>query len=200
MKNEYDFMNTEVHDLKGSLIFTHPGYLDDYSGPYSASTLKDCHGYVDTTGKLAIPMAENDLGAFVDGYAPVAVKFGEPKHYVGTDGKDATAVISDGISVFLDAEKKRFGYKKADGSILVPASLVEAEPFRNGTAIVRHTTDPDGYGGLYGLLGTDGKYRIKPESSGIRRLASGLFAVGEKLGENALSVMGLHAVYTACFV
>ncbi len=184
-EDAYDYLRTEVYDLQGTLIFTHPGFLDDFAGPYAASTKEESHGYVDAVGQLAIPMAEEDLGAFVEGYAQVAMKFGEAKHYIGTDGKDATTVISDGISVFLDAEKKRFGYKKADGSILVPASLVEAEPFRNGTAIVRHTTDPDGYGGLYGILGTDGKYRIKPECSGIRRLANGLFAVGETLGGNA---------------
>jgi len=182
-ESEYDYTGTEVYNEEGKLLFTHPDYLASYSEGYAPSLLEGRRGYLDETGRLAIPLEEQDLGAFVNGFAPVAKSYGQPRHYVGTDGMDATAAISNGISVFLDTDSQLFGYRNADGSVLVPASFLEAEPFRDGTAIVQYNSDPTQFGGLYGLLGTDGKYRIDPESSGIRRLGNGLFAVGEMLGE-----------------
>lgn len=181
MDGDGSFTDTEVLDSSGAFVFRQAGFLEPYSEGYAPSTLEGRRGYLDEKGNLAIPLEAEDLGDFIGGYAQVAVKYGEPRHYVGVDGKDATATVSNGISVFMDAETKRFGYRKSDGSLMMPATFVEAEPFRDGTAIVQANEDPNAYAGLSGLLGTDGKWRMKPESSGIRRLANGLFAVGEKV-------------------
>lgn len=181
MDGDGSFTDTEARDASGALVFRQKGFLEPYAEGFAPSTAEGRRGYLDEKGNLAIPLKAEDLGSFSGGYAQVAVKYGEPRHYIGIDGKDATATVSNGLSVFVDAETNRFGYKKADGSLLVPATLVEAEPFRNGTAIVQFNADMTAYAVRYGLMGLDGKWRIQPEHSGIRRLENGLFAVGEKL-------------------
>ncbi len=199
---DYDHMTTEVYNASGKLLFTHPGYLEDFSEDYAVSTIAGKAGYIDISGNLAIPVKAENLGAFQGTYALVAEKFGREKHYIDRQGQDMTKLVSEGFAVFYDSDKSLFGYLRPDGSRLTEALYIEAEPFRNGTAIVLFNPDPAAYGGVYGLIDTSGKYRINPEHSGIRRLENGTFAVGEKLNNpsyipyNYMSY-GMLALYDA---
>ena len=172
---------TEVYGVDGKLRFTVPDYLSTYHEGFSSTWREGAGGYLDETGKLAIPFDGYLHNDFCGGYAVVGPKADEPSHLIDTKGNDVTATVSNGITMYLDETTKLFGYRKADGSKLTEAVYREAEPFRHGVAIVRYSPDPASYGGGIGLLGEDGKWRIEPLTGGIRRLSNGLLLVGAPL-------------------
>ncbi len=172
---------TEVYDAGGKLIFTTPDYLSTYHDGLSPTWREGARGYLDGTGRLAIPFDGNNLGDFCGGYAIVGPMADEPTHLIDTKGNDVTATVSAGITIYRDEAAKLFGYRRADGSPLTEAVYLEAEPFRNGTAIVRYNPDPEAFSGAYGLLGEDGAWVIEPLAGGIRRMENGLLLVGEPL-------------------
>lgn len=173
--------STEVYDVDGRLLFTSGEYVSDFHDGLSTTWKEGAKGYLDTAGKLAIPFDGSLLNDFCGGYAIVGEVYDAPSHLIDTKGNDVTATVSGGITLFKDESGKRFGYRRADGSVLAEPAFIEAEPFRNGTAIVMTNPDPEASGGAYGLLGDDGKWRIEPLAGGIRRLQNGLLLVGAPL-------------------
>ena len=181
--DEYDFLSTDVYDASGNLLFHVEGTLSLYSEGLALLYHGETSGYVDLQGNLVIQTGNEILNDFQGGVARVGKKYGGPEYYIDTTGKDVTATVSAGLSVYLDDAASRFGYLRADGTRLTDPLFVEAEPFRDGTAIASVNPDPNGTGSLYGLLDTEGRWLLEPVHSGIRRMQNGLFAVGEPMRE-----------------
>lgn len=181
--DEYDFLSTDVYDASGKRLFQVEGTLSLFSEGLALLYHGDKSGYVDMQGNHVIQTGNEILNDFHDGIARVGKEYGGPEYYIDTTGKDVTATVSAGLSVYLDDAASRFGYLRSDGTPLTEPIFVEAEPFRDGTAIASVNPDPDGSGSLYGLLDTEGRWLIEPIHSGIRRMRNGLFAVGEPMRE-----------------
>ncbi len=177
---------TEAYDVTGRLRFSDQGDVNLFSdglavvydeGPDGYGPI----GYMDEQGELRFYVMAADLREFVDGLAVVAERYGGPQHYIDKTGQDVTASVSDGWKVYQDEATGRFGYRHSDGRYLTDALYLEAEPFRDGTAIVSVNPNMDEYQGLYGLINTSGEWVLEPMYSGIRRMRNGLFLVGEPL-------------------
>jgi hypothetical protein len=181
--DEASFSETAVCDRSGKLLFTTTGSLSRFSEGLAALYQEGRTGYVDLAGNWVIQLDHEVLNDFTDGVALVAKTHDGPRYYIDKTGADMTASLSGGISLYKDTATGRYGYRKPDGSLLTEPLYLEAEPFRDGTAIVSVNADPDGYAGLYGLLDTSGRWVIEPLHSGIRRMRNGLFAVGEPLAK-----------------
>ena len=91
-------------------------------------------------------------------------------------------------------EKGRFGFKDADGKILVPAQYEEVRPFKGGIAPVKRDA-------LWGFVDTSGTEVISPQfsSPGIPKpqmvlVQGGKFQMGDQFGEGDEDELPLHEV------
>lgn len=179
--DDYSFQETQVFDATGRQLFVTTGSLSPFREGLAVLYQDKTRGYVDLRGNMAIQLDLEWLGDFVDGHALVGKTYDGPRYYIDKAGNDATASVSDGISLYKDTATNRYGYRKPDGSLLTEPLFLEAEPYWNGTAIASVNADPDGYAGLYGLLDTNGQWVMEPIHSGIKRMRNGLLAAGEPL-------------------
>lgn len=188
----WESAGTEVYDATGKRLFSEQGDVTLFSdglalvfdqGPDGYAPI----GYVNEQGTLQFNILAGDSRSFVDGLALVANNYGEPQYYIDKTGQDVTASVSDGWKVYRDEATGRFGYRHLDGRYLTDSLYLEAEPFRDGVAIVSVNPNMDEYQGLYGLIDNSGKWILEPMYSGIRRMRNGLFLVGEPLRTPAWS-------------
>lgn len=175
-----DFSNDiyEVFDQTGIKRFEVNDFLSGFSEGMAVVSNK---GYVDKSGQLVISLpGYRTLKPFVNGLAVVREKYSSDTHYIDKQGKDVTQTVSSGLWLFEDEDRLCYGYRDAQGKVVIEPAFSEAEPFLGGFAIVRLS------GEYYGVIDTQGRYVLEPVYCGIERLSNGLVAVGEELKHDML--------------
>ncbi|USG64993.1 WG repeat-containing protein [Brevibacillus ruminantium] len=159
---------------------------------------KYLYGYLDRSGKEAIPgqyLAAND---FQDGKAVVEVKEGEhalidrsgkvlqsyPYAYVGPMG--------DGLLAFSESLDGPKGYLDETGKVVISPQFSVALPFEEGKAVVNASKDFSE--NLYGLIDKSGSYLIPPKYNDIQLLGEGRAAVGKALNPGKPYFGSIYAI------
>jgi len=173
-------LNTEVKEFK--LIDGFGFDLKGFEDGLVPVKVGEKWGYLNTTGKLAIPAKYDDVTDFNDGYAPV--KSGEKFVIINTSGNE-TPVEGSGIldvkpfaeslAPFRAADKK-FGFVDTNGKIAIDAQFASVGYFHGGLAWAK-TEDK-----MVGFIEKSGAWVIKPQftvakdfdgSTGLARIKTG---------------------------
>lgn len=115
----------KVIDKSGETIFTTPYNMAAFSEGLSLVRDKGRYGFVDTSGKLVIPMEYCEADSFSEGLAAVSLEDSQ---------------------VFLHGQydREKWGYIDKTGKMVIDAKYQTAQPFSEGMAAVR-TEDGVGY-------------------------------------------------------
>ena len=169
---------TKVYDESGRLVFERPGYIPAFSDGLAVVYGEGSNGYIDKTGKMAIELPYENLGYFVDGIARVSNTYSGPSFFISKSGEDLTNQVSSGLRVYQNDETGLFGYKDKSGNIVIKEQFYEAEPFKDGYAVVNASEDYSTE--RYGIIDTTGNYVLEPKYIGVRRMRNGTFTVGQE--------------------
>ncbi len=144
------------------------------------------YGYLNKEGKEIIPPKYENASDFQNGKAVVKIKDGE---YAQIDGNgdilkkykyDFVGNAGDGLLVFQEKERGKYGYIDENGEIVISPTYTSAEPFNQERAVVNIGED---YKDKYGLIDKKGNFIIKPEYNSIERLGENRMAVGIPINE-----------------
>ena len=137
-----------------TLIFALTSSAEEILTPYKNSTGK--YGYLDETGRTAIPCQFDDAGSFSEGLARVKQngKYG----YIDKTGKIAIPYQFDDAVLFSEGlarvrQNGKYGYIDKTGKIAIPCQFDWAWPFSEGLAKVEQN-------GKYGYIDKTGKIAI----------------------------------------
>ncbi|MDP4094012.1 MAG: WG repeat-containing protein [Bacillota bacterium] len=154
---------------------------------YSANVSgKVLYGFIDIKGKTLIPAKYQYAEDFSNGLSSVTVSEGKyalidkTGKVVKTSNRYLSSYSQSESLIPFSIEKGYdyiYGYKNADGKIIIQPSYSSADSFIDGYAVVAVTNGD--YINHYGLIDKTGKYVIKPEYSGITYLGNGLYAVSQ---------------------
>lgn len=191
------------------------GGIGFFSNGLAVARINGKYGYIDKTGKLAIPPQYEEAGAFSDGLAPVQV--GGKWGFIDTSGNliikpQFTMVesFSEGLAkVWID---NRVGFIDRTGKLVIPNNFESANSFSDGLAIVQvdqqwsfidktgkllmppqpHFLSSFSEGlaaiavnGKYGFIDKTGKIVIEPQFEEVRSFSEGLAVV--KVRESTFS-------------
>lgn len=150
-------------------------------------------GYMDTTGKLIIPLKYDQVSSFDNGYA--IVKSGKKYIVITKTGKEILVTAPDvkeikhfsgGLAPFQSAVTNQFGFIDTTGNVLIPATFKSVGYFINELAWAK-TSD-----GKVGFINSKGEWIIAPKfdyakdfdpESGLARIKmSGQWAYTNKSG------------------
>lgn len=154
------------------------------------SSCKEKCGYIDKTGKLAIPQQFDLCWPFSEGLGVVAVVRDEMLKwgYVDKSGKlvidtqfDAATSFQDGLAAVVMNNKWNFINKT--GKIAIDAKFDDAFGFAEGLALVK-------VGGSYGYIDKSGKFVIKPKYKIAYPFAEGLAAIQTDKGVGFINRSG----------
>lgn len=67
--------------------------------------------------------------------------------------------LNEGLSAFYNYQLKKWGYRDANGSIIIPAQFIEAKDFSDGVALVKINVDGTD---KWGYINTSGEFIIQP--------------------------------------
>lgn len=174
-------LTTEVADfkLKGVLGFDVKGF----SNGLVAINQDKKWGFLNVSGKIAIPIKYDEVTEFIDGYS--VAKIGGKFIVLNTKGEEFFVDGSDIVNVKEFSEEfapyksisKLFGFIGKDGKIAIQAQFESVGYFTNGLAWAKTA------GGMLGYINTKGEWIIKPQFSAGREFdkESGLAKV--KLGD-----------------
>lgn len=127
-------------------------------GKYSLGKYSTCkYGYINTYGEFIIP----DTFKFRKYYEPMNSK----SLYEILDVFN----FSEGLAVYYDISKKKYGYINKKGKIVIEAQYIEANPFHDGLAVVRRNSTKN----LFGCINKNGKFIIDDKYTGIRDFSNG---------------------------
>jgi hypothetical protein len=133
---------TAYIDRTCNKVITQPGVGNGFSEGLAAVCAEDKCGYIDHTGKIAIPLKFSFAGRFAEGLALVEIASGWG--YIDRSGKtviqpqfgNGSRAFSEGLAaVQID---KLMGYIDKSGRIVVPAKYNLAYDFSEGLAQVQH--------------------------------------------------------------
>lgn len=142
------------------------------------------YGYLDASGREAIPAQYLEVDDFQGGKAVVKVKDKE-FHLIGLDGKrlgtypyEFVGPLSEGLMAFQQEAGGRYGYLNEQGKVVIPLQFTGAQPFQEGRAVVNTAED---YGNKYGLINPSGAFVIKPAYNEVRQLGGQRVALGQAI-------------------
>jgi hypothetical protein len=198
-ERQYHFINTKGERLKTEIsdFKIHDGFgfdVDGFVDERVAIKVGKTWGFLDASGKLAIPARYDDVTEFSGGYA--SAKSGGNFVLLNTKGDEIKPAItgitdiktfSEGLAPFRGPDKK-FGFLNSSGQVAIPAKFESVGYFRNGLAWAK--TD----GKLLGYIDTKGNWVIEPkfvagkdfdEKAGLARIktADGKWAYTNRKGE-----------------
>jgi hypothetical protein len=139
------------------------------SGGFAKIKAKGLYGFIDHTGKFAIPPALLSAGDFSDGMVRVVLE--GPCFVPGSGGCDIGEIVPP------NSEKNRalppsckFTFIDKSGRVISAVRFDEAKPFSEGLAPVR-------VGSLWGYIGKDGGMAISPRFDDAESFSDGVAAV-----------------------
>lgn len=133
------------------------GYISDFSDGMARVLSGMRYGYIDKTGKETIPSLYIAAENFKDGRAKVASD--EMEFYVDKTGKQIT-IQPDQVNYTLYKDFYSYGFKDANGQIVIPAKYTMARNFTEGLAAVQIPVIAyagGGSGGTWGFIDKTGK-------------------------------------------
>lgn len=153
-------LNTEIKDFKVIEGFFGAD-LKGFQDGMLAVKKGDKWGFLNSEGKLAIPLKYDNVNDFNGGYAPAAS--GSKYVIVNKKGEETpleTAVgelkdFSEGLAPFRTNDKK-FGYMSEAGKVAIPAQFESVGYFKQGIAWAKTSDKKVGY------INTKGEWIIKP--------------------------------------
>jgi len=136
-------------------------------------------GYVDTSGRLAIPARFRTADAFSSGGLAPVLKDGRWS-YIRPDGSVAFETdffrafpfSEDGLALVLAEFGGWYGYIDENSQLVVPARFAEARAFSDGLAAVRE-------GDAWGYISPSGDYAIEPGYESALPFSGGIGLVRE---------------------
>jgi len=155
------------------------------------------YGYLDRDGNEAIPAAFREAGDFADGKAVVKIAENEFALIGPAGERKATypfafvGVPGDGLLSFRKAEDGKYGYIDESGRTVIEPKYTEANPFREGRAVVNVG---ENFKNEYGLIDRTGAFVVEPKYNEIRQLGDGRAALGEALDPSQPFVGSKYAV------
>ena len=176
-----EIVSTEITDFKliSFLGFDVKGFSD---GLVAINQAKKW-GYLNTSGKVAIPPKYDDANEFSDGFA--AVKIGNQYFILNTKGEEFVVpgtdildikVFSEGLAPFKSINKL-FGFIGTDGKIAIQAQFESVGYFNNGLAWAKTKE------GLIGYINPKGEWVIKPQFVSAKNFDSESGLARVKIGE-----------------
>ncbi|NHN34571.1 WG repeat-containing protein [Paenibacillus agricola] len=190
-----DKQGFKVIDQKGRVLTGKPySYIAPYSNGRAAFTKaqaaggsqtgSELYGYLDLSGKEAIPAKYLQAGDFRDGKAVVQLKAKEFA-LIRPDGKRITmypyafvGALGNGLLPFQKEASGKYGYINERGKIIISPQYTMAFAFEDGAAVVNMAED---YGSLYGLVDRDANFLIKPIYDVVRPLGEQRVALGKAI-------------------
>lgn len=139
------------------------------------------HGFIDTTGKVVVPLQYDYAYEFINGYS--MVRLDDKWGLVDTKGNVMIPLEYDSAGPFYDGlscvEKDgKYGYCDTSGNVVIPLIYDEAYSFENGLAEVRE-------GNYRGCIDTSGKEVVPVEYNYITIAEDG-FVVASKNGQSSV--------------
>ena len=171
-----------VVDETGKIILKSKYSLFEYIEGLVSFVDNNLYGFMDLTGKVIIPAKYKYVTqSFKDGKACLETTDGNYS-IIDKNGKvlrvlkDLRELFnSDGLTRYYEESSDKYGYKNADGTVVIAPKFNYAIDFNNDYAIVAISNG--NYGLLYGLIDNKGNYVIKPKYTGIHELGQGLYSV-----------------------
>lgn len=143
------------------------------SGPLYPIPLNGKYGYIDKTGRLAVPAQFDDARAFAEGLAPVQSQ--QKWGYIDQNGRlaipqqyDTASPFSQGLA--LVGVGPKLGYIGRDGRFVVNPQYDQAGAFGDGLAPVQ-------VAGRWGYINKDGKFPIDLQFDDAGAFSEGLAPV-----------------------
>lgn len=165
-----------------SVIGATYGTANVFSGGLSLLQQGDSFGYLDRSGKIAIPVQYSSAYDFADGLALVTTKEGK-QSYVDKTGKvvlspayDELFDFSEGLAAVRSGDS--FGYMNKSGQLVIPAQYEDAFYFSGGLAAVQ-------IGGSYGFIDKTGKLVIPAKYQSVSDFKDGLALVSTLVSSEA---------------
>ncbi|PLS14832.1 hypothetical protein CVD28_25240 [Bacillus sp. M6-12] len=142
---------------------------------------KILYGYLDLSGKVAIPAQYQSANDFTGGKA--LVKFKDPLYalisLIGEQQQtfpyEQMGGLSEGLISFKKTYQDKAGYVNESGEIVIPPQFTFALPFQDGRAVVNISED---YSNQYGLIDKTGSFVIQPKYNDINLLGGNRIAAG----------------------
>jgi hypothetical protein len=152
--------------------------------------IKSYTGYVNTQGKLVIPLAPYYAEDFSDGMARISTHIDVSQEELEESKRRNDATV-----------RERYGYIDTTGKMVIPPQFDRAEAFRWGIAkvgvkhLVVDPKDPIRPGEkkavfYYGFIDKQGRYLIEPTLTDVQITCN----IAEKLVKNSQSLMGKDAL------
>lgn len=201
--NNYVIIDTKGHELnteiKGFLLKDIGGYgAKGFSDGFIAVMIDKKWGYMDTQGKLAVPLKYDYISEFSNGYGIarlndrfyVVDKHGYEK-LVDDPGALDVRHFADSLAPFKSANEL-WGFINTQGKTVINPAYAAVGYFENGIAWARDARS------LIGLINTKGEWILSPEYNDIKPFdpESGLARV--KKGENVgyINISGEMITFT----
>ena len=152
---------TEVKDykLKEVLLFGMKGFNDGFA----AVQIGDKWGFLNTSGKLAIPAVYDNVTVFNDGFAACeksgkfySVDANAAEYQVDIPGIVDLNDFNEGLASFK-TEAGQVGFVDGTGKVVIPAKFESAGDFRGGLAWAKNA------GGSVGFIDSKGAWVIEPK-------------------------------------
>ncbi len=164
-------------NLKGEKLTTQlkgiDGVEEGFSNGLAAVKTGDKWGYLDTSGKLAIPAKYDDATVFDGGYA--VAKSGNKYVVLNARGEESPVEGSGILEVKHFSEKrapfratdKKFGFVDEHGKVAIQAKFQSVGYFKNGLAWAKEED------AILGYIDPKGEWVIKPQFDAGREFDSG---------------------------
>ena len=149
-------------------------------------------GYIDKSGKFAIPPQFDDAGPFIGGLAAISKdgkwgyidktgKITIPPQFdeVKTIYKSSDTLTEPLAAIRIDVKDgfgSKIGFIDKTGKIVIPPQFEDAGPFSEGLAPVEY------FNGKWGFIDTTGKFAVKPQFGWAKRFSEGLAPVRDTSG------------------
>lgn len=167
-------------DARGGFVITLPKGITaagPFSGGLAAVKGDGGYGFIDRAGAQAIPCTLKHPGTFVGDVCVIEDRQTGTASLLDRKGRltDLTHAgvgrFANGLAPFRATRPGPMGYLSADGTIAIPATFAEAEPFSEGLAWVAKDD------GLLGAIDAKGTMKIKPQFAEARPFSGGLAVV-----------------------
>ncbi len=179
---EYSILDANGNVIIPEGVYDHIGRVVDGLISVQKNGVDSCkNGFIDTTGKVIVPLQYDYAYEFINGYS--MVRFDGKWGLIDMKGNVMIPLEYDSAGPFYDGlsciEKDgKYGYCDTSGNVVIPLIYDGAHSFENGLAEVRE-------GNYRGCIDTSGKEVVPVEYSFITIAEDG-FVVASKNGQSSV--------------